>query len=307
MRFKFLVIFAFLILNGVFNAFAQETAPTPKPEPTAQAGETKPAASDKKVKKLVEKEAAKAKPATDEKKVKKLTDKQTAELSKNATAEQIAESTVYIYGGLGGRDLLKQIRKSTIERGKISVVNLEGRTEQANYQRLVLRGDSLDKERIRFDQEFPSAKYALVYNSDKIFGVFNDSVFTPREDALKAFQNQIWHGLEALLRYKENGATVTLSERQKLMGVEFIVLDVTDKQDRKTRFYISSKSYRVMMLEYTEDGVKMRRKFYDYNYAQGTLVPFRSVLWAGDKQVEETTIQTISFGQKVEEEAFKES
>ena len=282
MRFKFLILFAFLILNGASNAFAQEAAVTPKPESTPQTAKT----SDKKPKKL--------------------SNKQLAEASKNATAEQFAESTVYIYGGLGGRDLLKQIRKSTIERGKISVVNAEGKTEQASYQRLVLRGDSLDKERIRFDQEFPSAKYALVYNNDKIFGVFNDSIFTPREDAVKAFQNQIWHGLEALLRYKENGSTVALAEREKIMGVELIVLDVTDKQNRQTRFYISSKSFRVMMLEYTEDGVKMRRKFYDYNYAQGTLVPFRSVLWAGDKQVEETNIQTVSFGQKVEEDAFKE-
>ncbi len=282
-RFKFLILFAFLILNGALDAFAQETAVTPKPESTSQ-------------------QSAK----TDDKKAKKPNNKQSADASKNATAEQIAESTVYIYGGLGGRDLLKQIRKSTIERGKISVVNNDGKTEQANYQRLILRGDSLDKERIRFDQEFPSAKYALVYNNDKIFGVFNDSVFTPREDAVKSFQNQIWHGLEALLRYKENGSTVTLAEREKIMGVELIVLDVTDKQNRKTRFYISSKSFRVMMLEYTEDGVKMRRKFYDYNYAQGTLVPFRSVLWAGDKQVEETNIQTVSFGQKVEEDAFKE-
>jgi hypothetical protein len=62
-----------------------------------------------------------------------------------------------------------------------------------------------------------------------------------------------------------------------------------------------------MMLEYTEDNTKYRRKFYDYNYAQGTLVPFRSVLWANDKQIEETNIQTISFGQKVEEVIFNES
>jgi hypothetical protein len=284
-RFKFLIVFAFLILNGASNAFAQEPAVTPKPEATPQT----------------------AKP--DDTKAKKPSKKQLAEANKNPTAEQIAESTVYVYGGLGlgGRELLKQIRKSTIERGKISVVNSDGKTEQANYQRLILRGDSLDKERIRFDQEFPSAKYALVYNNDKIFGVFNDSVFTPREDAVKSFQNQIWHGLEALLRYKENGSTVALAEREKIMGVELIVLDVTDKQNRRTRFYISSKSFRVMMLEYIEDGVKMRRKFYDYNYAQGTLVPFRSVLYAGDKQVEETNIQTVSFGQKVEENAFKES
>ena len=233
---------------------------------------------------------------------------QSSDANKNATAEQVAESVIVVYGVVGGgREYLKQIRKTTIERGKMSFVNAEGRTEQANCERLVLRGDSLDKERIRFDQETPSSKFALVYNNDKVFGIFNDAVFAPREDATKAFQNQIWHGLEALLRYKENGSTLALDKREKLMGVDFYVLDVTDKQNRKTRFYISSKTFRVMMLEYTQDDIKYRRKFYDYNYQQGTLVPFRTVLWANDKQIEETDIQTISFGQKVEEDMFKES
>ena len=286
MRFKFLILFAFLFLTSVSIVSAQETKPetaaTPKPEATPKTDK-----KDKKEDKKVEKEVN--------------------GLPKNATAEQVAEYVVLVYGGLGGRDSLKQIRKSTIERGKISIVNGEGKTEQATYEKLILRGDNLGKERVRFDQAFPSAKYALIYNNDKIFGIFNDSVFTPREDATKAFENQIWHGLEAILRYKENESKVALAEREKLMNVEFYVLDVTDKQNRKTRFYISTKSLRVMMLEYEENGVKLRRKFYDYNYAQGTLVPFRSVLWEGSKQIEETTVQTISFGQKVEEGNFTES
>jgi len=277
-RFKFLKLFAaaLLLTTSVSFVFAQETtnaAAAEKPKENKKQDNKKAQAAD----------------------------------AKNPTAEQVAESVIIIYGSLGGREYLKQIRKTTIERGKISFVNAEGKTEQTNYERQIMRGDSLDKERIRFDQEYPSGKFALVYNNDKVFGIFNDAVFAPREDATKSFQNQIWHGLEALLRYKENGSTLALAKREKLMGVEFHLLDVTDKQDRKTRFYISTKTLRVMMLEYEQDDVKYRRKFYDYNYAQGTLVPFRTVLWANDKQIEETSIQTISFGQKVGEDIFKES
>ena len=229
------------------------------------------------------------------------------DLTKSATAEQIAESVIIIYGGLGGRDNINQIRKTTFERGKLSIVNGEGKTENATYERWILRANSLNKEKIRFDQEFPDAKYALIFNDDKVFGLFNDSVFTPREDASKGFSNQIWHGLEALLRYKENESKVELDKRDKIMGVDYFIVDVIDKQERQTRFYISTKTYRVMMLEYTQDNIKYKRKFYDYNYAQGTLVPYRSVLWADGKQVEETEIQTISFGQKVEENIFQGS
>ena len=221
------------------------------------------------------------------------------------TAEQVAETTILIYGLGGGRQTLNQIRKTTIERGRISTVNAEGASEQTNYQRWTLRADNLEKEKIRVDQELPNAKYALVYDGAKLFGVYNDSVFSPREDAAKSFDAQVWHGLEALLRYKENESKIELGGREKITGVDFHLLDVTDKQNRKTRFYVSAKSYRVMMLEYEQDGAKYRRKFHDYNYAQGTLVPFRTVLYAGDKKIEETQTLTITFGQKIEDNMFQ--
>ena len=226
------------------------------------------------------------------------------DILKNLTAEQIAESAIFIYGRGGGREILNQIRKTALERGKISLTNAEGRIDQATYQRWTQRAETLSKEKIRLDQEFPNARYSLVFSDEKIFGIVDNSVFTPREDASRAFENQIVHGLEALLRYKENESTLALAGKEKLLGVEYHLLDVTDKQSRKTRFYISAKSYRVMMLDYEQDGVKYRRKFYDYNYAQGTLVPFRTILWAGDKIVEETDVGTVTFGQKIDETIF---
>jgi hypothetical protein len=219
------------------------------------------------------------------------------------TADQVAELAVAVYGT---RQNLNQIRKTTFERGKIHITDAAGKTETANYERWITRGENLNKEKIRFDQTFPDAKYSLVYNGERVFGLYNDSVFTPREDASLGFQNQIWRGLEGLLRYKENDSKIELAGREKIMGVEFFLLDVTDKQNRKTRFYISSKFFRVMMLEYEDAGVKYRRKFYDYNYAQGTLVPYRTVLWANDKQIEETEVGTITFGQKIEDTMFQE-
>jgi hypothetical protein len=221
------------------------------------------------------------------------------------TADQVAESVILFYGFPAGRVTLNQIRKTTQERGRAKVTTAEGKVEQVPYQRFVIRADTLEKERVRLDQEFPNARFSLVRADDKIFGLYNNTVFSPRDDASRSFENQLVHGLEALLRYKENGSTLELAGREKSMGVEYYMLDVTDKLRRKTRFYISVKSLRVMMLTYEEEGVKYRRKFYDYNYAQGTLVPFRTVLWANDKIVEETDVGTITFGQKVDEELFK--
>jgi hypothetical protein len=226
------------------------------------------------------------------------------DLAKNPTADVVAESVIFVYGLGGGRATLNQIRKTAIERGKIRVLNGEGKTDQATYYRWTQRAETLNKEKVRLEQEFPSARYALVLKDQKIFGVVDDQVFVPREDAAKAFENQIVHGLEALLRYKENESKLELVGKDKIFGVEYYILDITDKESRKTRFYVSTKSFRVMMLDYEEEGVKYRRKFYDYNYAQGTLFPFRTTLWAGEKMIEETEVGTITFGQKVDDALF---
>ena len=222
---------------------------------------------------------------------------------KATTAEQVAETAIFIY--TGGRGALDPIRKTTLERGRLIVTAANGSVEQANYQRFVMRGETLNKERVRLDQELPTARYSLVFNGERTYGIFSNTIFTPREDALKSFENRIFHGLDAFLRYKPNESTLELAPNEKLYGVEYYVVDVTDKQNRKTRFYVSAKSFRVMMLTYDQEGVRYRRRFYDYNYAQGTLVPFRTVLWSNEKQIEETEVGTITFGQKVDEDLFK--
>lgn len=272
LRFKTIFSFVLMIFLTASVAFSQETAEKP---------DTKAKKENKKSK--------------------------NDDVNKNFTAEQVAESSIIIYGGYGGRQNLGQIRKTTFERGKITLTDPKGKVDLVNYQRWVLRSEKLDSEKIRFEQEFPNAKYSMVYNGEKIFGVFNDAAFVPREDAVKSFQNQVWHGLEAFLRYKENESKIALVGREKIAGVEYFILDVTDKLNRKTTFYISTKSLYVKMLDYVEDGIKYRRKFYDYNFAQGTVVPYRTVLYADDKQIEETEIGTITYGQKVEEALFKES
>ncbi len=225
--------------------------------------------------------------------------------NKPLTAEQIVDGVLFVYGFGGGRATLNQIRKTTVENGKTTFTAADGKVDQANYQRAIIRADTLMAEKIRLDQEFSNARYALVFNDAKVFGIYNNSVFTPREDAVKGFENTIFHGIEALLRYKENESKIEFAGKDKQLGVEYYMIDVTDKLERKTRYYLSVKSFRVMMLTYEDGGVKFRRKFYDQKYAQGTLVPYRSVLFADNKVIEESQISSITFGQKIDEELFK--
>jgi len=222
----------------------------------------------------------------------------------NPTAETVTETALFVYALAGGRPVLEQIRKTTIERGKTSMMNGEGRMETSNYQKWIIRGTSIEKEKLRIDHEFPTVRYSLIWDDDKVSLVHDGNSLTPTDAASKAFQNQVFRGLDGLLRYKESGSTIALAGKEKIMAVDYHRVDVTDKAGRKTRYFVSAKTFRIMMLEYEEDGKKYRRKYYDYNYAQGTLVPYRTVLYEGDKVVEETNIGTVTFGQKVDDTIF---
>jgi hypothetical protein len=221
-----------------------------------------------------------------------------------ATAEQVAEAVVVIYAYPGGREKMKQIRKTEIEKGKLTFTNETGQVINANYQRWAMRGEEAGKEKIRFEQELPTATYSMILSEQKIFGMYNESVFQPRADATESFQNRNLHSIEALLWYKENGSTLSLAGKDKILGVEYYLLDMTDKAGNKTRYYVSTKSFRVMMLDYEAAGVKQTRKFRDYKYAQGVLVPFYSELRSGEKVLEEVQVGTVTFGQKVDETLF---
>lgn len=228
--------------------------------------------------------------------------------SKTPTAEQVAEYVVFIYGS---RAAMEQIRRNGIERGRITRITGDGRTEEATYERRFVRGSDATKDKIRVDQKMPTMEYSLVYGGGRLWGIINGANFTPRQDAAASFMSQQWHSIEALLRYKENGSTVTYVDKVKQKGLDLYILDVTDKEKRRTRYYISAKSLRVLSLEYEEapepgsTPVKYVRTFHDYRYAQNQLLPYRTVLLANNQQLQETRVSTVTFGLKLEDAIFQ--
>jgi hypothetical protein len=228
---------------------------------------------------------------------------------KNYTAEQVAESSIFLYGS---RTLLAQIRRNGIERGRICKPTCEvGKTEEAMYERRFVRGESMDKDKIRLDQKMPTLEYSLIYGSGRLWGIINGSAFTPRQDAQDTFLAQHRHSLDTFLRYKENGSTLNLIGKDKQKGLDLFVVDVVDKDKQSTRYYISSKTLHVLWLEYEEAApggsrpLKYSRKFMDYRYAQGTLVPYRSILLEEGKQIQETRILNVTYGVKLDDALFK--
>jgi hypothetical protein len=229
---------------------------------------------------------------------------------KNFTAEQIAESAIFLYGS---REQLAKIRRNGIESGRICKPTCDaGKVEEATYQRRFVRGDSMDKDKIRVDQKMPTLEYSLIFGSGQLWGIINGASFTPRQDATSTFFAQHRHSLDNLLRYKENGSTLNLIGKDKQKGLDLYILDVTDKDKQTTRYYLSAKTLHVLWLEYEERPagagmapLKYSRKFMDYRYAQGTLVPYRSVLLEDGKQIQETRILNVTYGIKLDDTLFK--
>jgi hypothetical protein len=227
---------------------------------------------------------------------------------KTYTVEQIAESVILVYGS---RPALEHIRRNGVERGKITRVNAQGTAEEANYERRFIRGENLDKDKVRIDQKLPSMEYSLIYGDGKLWGIINGAMFTPRQDAAANFLSQHLHSIDSLLRYKECGSTLTLVGKEQQKGLDLYVIDLVDKEKRKTRYYISSRTLRVLWLEY-EDAptagstpVKYTRRFLDYRAVQQTLVPYHILLIEDGKQTQETQILTITYGAKLDESIFK--
>ena len=229
--------------------------------------------------------------------------------SKEPTAEQVAELVIFVYGS---RERIAQIQRNGIERGRVSRVNGDGRTEEITYERRFVRGETSEKDKIRLDQKAASAEYALVYNGGRIWGLINGTSFTPRAEAVADFMKPTQRGIDALLRYKENGATLTLAGKDKQKNIDMYMLDLVDKEKWKTRYFISTQKLRVLWLEYEDaptggggSPVKFKRSCHDYRYAQGQLVPYRTVLFEDGKQVEETTVLNVTFGLKMDDSYFQ--
>ena len=67
----------------------------------------------------------------------------------------------------------------------------------------------------------------------------------------------------------------------------------------------------MLWLEYEEASepnatpVKYTQTFHDYRAPQNTVMPYRLVLWADGKQIQETRVLSVTFGLKLEDSVFR--
>jgi hypothetical protein len=236
-------------------------------------------------------------------------------------AQAIAELTILAYGG---RDNLRAARSAFQEEGTVRLASDQGYIT-GSYMMRSMRKDKSWQDLLRADLELTSpeaaqrqgapgtVKYIIAFNGASVWSAQNDQYVVPRPEAEAAFRAQLVHDFTTLLRYKEDGSTLELKDPETVVGVQTNVIDLTTPNGDKTRYWISSKTFRIVHLEYElinvegQPPTKYRISFYytPYRVAQNTLVPTRRVMMQDGKFVQEIILTTIIASAKLDPEIFQ--
>jgi hypothetical protein len=240
---------------------------------------------------------------------------------KLSPAETLAEFVIIAYGT---RPVLQTARANIQEEGTIRLATDQGDITGNYLLRQSTREKSVqDLLRVDLDLNTPEAaqnqgaaksiKYIVAYNGASIWSAQNSQYVNPRPEAEAAFRAQLTHDYSSLLRYKEDGSTLDLKKPETLVGVDCNVLEMTSPDGSKTNYWISTKTYRIVQVEYTlslGEGQKPIKYQIAYFYTpfkviQNTLVPSRRKMSQDGKFVQEVIIAHCTYGTKFEADIFQ--
>lgn len=237
---------------------------------------------------------------------------------KLSPAETVAEYVILAYGT---RPALQAARANIQEDGTIKLMTDQG-SISGNYTLRQSRREKSSQDLLRVDLDLTPPetqtsgkpiKYVIAYNGASVWSAQNDQYRNAAPEAEAAFQAQLTHDYASLLRYKEDGSTLELKNKETVVGVECNVLEMTSPDGSKTTYWISAKTYRILHLEYSltlaqgQTPIKYRVSFFytPLRVIQNTLVPTRRVMLQNGKLVQEVTINQFNYSAKFDPEIFQ--
>jgi len=240
--------------------------------------------------------------------------------TKLSQAEVTAELAILAYGG---RKQIETARSVIQESGTIRLATDQGDLT-GNYMLRSIRKEKTWLDLLRVDLELSSAdsqnqtpqiKYVIGFNGASVWSAQNGQYVTPRAGADVAFRAQLTHEYMALLRYKEDGSKLEFIGPETVVGVDTNVLEMTNTEGDKTRYWLSTKTYRVLHCEYElklVEGQPPTKYRIDYYYTplsnaivQNTLLPVRREMKQDGKFVQEIKLTNVQYSAKIEPEVFQ--
>ena len=254
-------------------------------------------------------------------KTRKDAEKNKAAAVKLSPVEAMVEIAIIAYGG---RKQLETARANIQELGTIRLATDQGDLA-GNYNLRSSRREKSWQDLLRVDLELnppdtdetsakpPAVKYVIGFNGASVWSAQNNQYITPRPDADAAFRAQLTHEYTALLRYKEDGSKIELIGPETVVGLDTNVIELTTPEGEKTRFWLSTKSYRILHAEYQmklagdQPATKYRISYFytPPKVVQNTLVPTRRVMTQDGKFVQEITLTNVIYSAKLDPEIFQ--
>lgn len=285
---------------------AQDAPKSPEGKGGAQRDE-KP--SDKKRAKEAEDAAKDKTPKTEKPKAVKLGKPETWD------GETVAEIVIYAYGS---RPVIDYVFTNARLEGVIKIAAGDDRPPiEGKILEYILRRETSDRNCVRIEVELPDPQgdepqqLVFGFNGYTNWAAQNRQSITLTPQAQATFLASLKHDYMALLRYKEDGTTVTRVPGERIMGIDTIGLELTHRDGAKTKYFISSQTYRILHLEYevqpTPDDkpLKFRESFYDFRPVQNLLVPMRKELYENGKFKQRIEFRDVRFRlAKLDEDIF---
>lgn len=224
-------------------------------------------------------------------------------------ALEIADRTADAYGGFAALTVFRQ--KGQL-RGLIKVYSEAGSFREGTVAVRLMRRLGQTEDLKRIDLDLPDAATLSVgFDGDKVWGAENGEPTVLRLRAEQVFKAELTHNYETLLRNQELTHELKFVSREKKSGIEFDIVDVGNGEGSPTRFFVSSKTSRILHIEYDlsvprePKPVRVRESFFDFRVVQNTLVPFRVERYENDHRVQEIQFTEIAYGITLDASVFK--
>lgn len=230
------------------------------------------------------------------------------------TPEEFVEVIALTY--FGGRWRLAQVANSGREEGRISLVT-EGGERQGDYTKRFVYGPSTARDRVRLDLILETAprpedhlRYTVAYNGATVWTAQNNTYMQAEPATTAAFRAAVTNDYTALFRYQEDAATLKRLGQKKMSGLDTEVVELTRQDGMKVRFYVSSKTFRILHVEYElqlaagQAPVIFRESYFDWRVVQQTLVPGVRKLKMNEQLVQTMTLGNATYGITLDDQVF---
>lgn len=219
-------------------------------------------------------------------------------------AKDLAAKILTAYGGSARLKELKNLAYKS--HGTHSVVSGVSGAANSLVCDIIGLGD-----KIRLETKLIGQTMILGFNGKDSWTQFGDWVNPSTETTVKRLSDEIRHGLNLLADLGDPHRRFELAGRKPAQGKSCEVLMVYADDGKPSTFYADPVTHLVIRSEFMgvdhEQGVPALQsvEYFDYRPIAGTVTPYKSVEYTGQKKTSETVIDTVEIGLTVDDKLFE--